>query len=449
MSSSSSSAVSTVRANYGAPTNWKSAQMQNHIKKRYRAERRFRLMGLTALLFAISFLLFLLTVIISNGWSGFRTTEIRLDVTYSETSLGLSKADLQTPGGRQRLENADYGLLGTDALIAKFPKITDRDAQAQLAELLSPAATSIIRDHLISNPSLLGQKISLWLPAATDIDMLRKGNISRALPETQRGVSDNVVSYYDTLAQQKDIRTVFNTRFLSGADSRDPEIAAVWGATVGSLLTLAVTLLLSFPIGVLSAVYLEEYAPKNALTDFIEVNINNLAAVPSIIFGLLGLAVFLGAFGMGRSSPVVGGLTLALMTLPTIVIAARVSIKAVPPSVRDAARGIGASQLQVVFHHVVPLALPGILTGTIIGMARALGETAPLLMVGMRAFIADVPKSFSDPATVLPVQVFLWSDSVERGFVEKTSAAIIVLLFVLMLMNGCAIVLRQKFERRW
>jgi phosphate transport system permease protein len=237
--------------------------------------------------------------------------------------------------------------------------------------------------------------------------------------------------------------------FLSGSDSTEPATAGVWGALKGSLLTILVTMAIAFPIGVLSALYLEEFAPRNRWTDMIEVSINNLAAVPSIIFGLLGLAVFLNFMHLPRSAPLVGGLTLALMTMPVIVIAGRNAIKSVPPSIRDAALGVGASKMQVVFHHVLPLALPGILTGTIIGMARALGETAPLLMIGMRAFIASPPSGITDPSSVLPVQIFLWSDEVDRAFVEKTSAAIIVLLVFMLLMNGLAIYLRNRFERRW
>jgi phosphate transport system permease protein len=251
------------------------------------------------------------------------------------------------------------------------------------------------------------------------------------------------------LEQGDALKTGFNAEFLTGADATDPAAAGIWGAFKGSLLTMLVTLALAFPVGVLSAVYLEEYAARNRWTDLIEVSINNLAAVPSIIFGLLGLAVFLNTMHLPRSAPLVGGLTLALMTMPVIVIAGRNAIKSVPPSIRDAALGIGASRVQVVFHHVLPLALPGILTGTIIGMARALGETAPLLMIGMRAFISTPPGGFTEPATVLPVQVFLWSDEVSKGFVEKTSAAIIVLLLFLLAMNGLAIYLRNKFERRW
>jgi len=430
------------------PTDWKSPEMVARIRKRYRSEKLFRTLGLVALTFAGLFLAFLLFTMIRNGLPGFQATEIRLNVAFTEQSLGITAEEVTGPNARQVLESADYGLLAGDALAAKLG-LADPDQIMRAERMVSHATAALLRDRLMENPQLFGRTVPVWVPAASDIDMLNKGRVKRDAPEVERRVPDDVLGWFERLEASGDVRTAFNTRFFTAADSRDPELASVWGATVGSLLTLFVTLLISFPIGVLTAVYLEEFAPKNRITDFIEVNINNLAAVPSIIYGLLGLAVFLGTFGMPRSAPLVGGLTLALMTLPTIVIAGRVAIRAVPPSIRDAARGIGASPLQVVFHHVVPLAMPGILTGTIIGMARALGETAPLLMIGMRAFIVDVPAALDDPATVLPVQVFLWSDSIERGFVEKTSAAILVLLVFLMLMNGLAIYLRQKFERRW
>jgi phosphate transport system permease protein len=269
------------------------------------------------------------------------------------------------------------------------------------------------------------------------------------VPESERRLTDQQIGWVETFEQQDKIRKQFNTTFFTAGDSREPELAGIWGAAVGSFYTLVVTLLLSFPIGVAAAVYLEEFAPKNRWTDLIEVNINNLAAVPSIVFGLLGLAVFLNFFGLPRSAPVVGGLVLTLMTLPTIIIASRASLKSVPPSIREAALGIGASRMQMVSHHVLPLAMPGMLTGTIIGMAQALGETAPLLMIGMVAFIVDIPGAFTDPATVLPVQIYLWADSPERAFVERTSAAIMILLAFLILMNATAVYLRKKFERRW
>ncbi len=432
-----------------APTDWKSQAMRARIAKRYAAERRFRFLGLAALAFAGLFLLFLLSTVFIKGASGFLHSEIALDIAYSEQALGVTRAQALATGGQQRLEQADFGLLGGDALLKKFPNITNSGEQDKIIAMLSQGANEVIKSHLLQNPELLGKTAKVWVPLASDFDLLNRGQIDRSLKEDVRGMSDADIALFEKIKASGAVRTSFNNIFLSKGDSRDPELAAVWGATVGSLLTLLVTMLISFPIGVMAAIYLEEFAPKNRITDFIEVNINNLAAVPSIIYGLLGLAVFLGTFGLARSAPLVGGLTLALMTLPTVVIASRLSIKAVPPSIRDGAMGVGASPLQVVMHHILPLALPGIMTGSIIGMARALGETAPLLMIGMRAFVADVPQSISDPATVLPVQIFLWSDSVERGFVEKTSAAIIVLLVVLILINAIAVYLRNRFEKRW
>ena len=306
-----------------------------------------------------------------------------------------------------------------------------------------------LRDRVLADPSIIGTAQRIWIKSAADIDSLNKGQIPRDVVESDRRVKDNQIGWFDALVEDGRVRRSFNTTLFTSGDSREPELTGIWGAAVGSFLTLIVTLALSFPVGVMAAVYLEAFAPKNRWTDLIEVNINNLAAVPSIVFGLLGLAVFLNFFGMPRSAPVVGGTVLALMTLPTIIIAGRAALNAVPPSIREAALAMGASPLQAVGHHVLPLAMPGILTGTIIGMARALGETAPLLMIGMVAFIVDIPRNFTDPATVLPVQVFLWADAPERAFVEKTSVAILVLLAFLIAMNLAAVILRKKFERRW
>ncbi|MFA5719162.1 MAG: phosphate ABC transporter permease PstA, partial [Desulfobulbaceae bacterium] len=306
-----------------------------------------------------------------------------------------------------------------------------------------------LQKMVISDTSIIGSTRSVWVPADDDVDMLMKGRIDRSAPEAERRLKDVQLGWIDGLRGDHRLQKKFNMIFFTGGDSREPELAGILGATMGSMYTLIVTLLLSFPVGVASAIYLEEFAPRNKWIDLIEVNINNLAAVPSIVFGLLGLAVFLNFFGLPRSAPLVGGLVLTLMTLPTIIIASRVSIQSVPPSIREAALGVGASKMQTVFHHVMPLALPGMLTGTIIGMARALGESAPLLMIGMVAFIVDPPGGFLEPATVLPVQIYLWADSPERAFVERTSAAIIVLLAFLMVMNAAAVFLRSKFERRW
>jgi phosphate transport system permease protein len=302
---------------------------------------------------------------------------------------------------------------------------------------------------VLDDPALIGTTKAVWLPSSGDIDVYVKGHISVDIPESERRVKDKEIAWVKTLQERGALEQKFNTRFFTDGDSRDPEVAGIWGAVVGSFFTLLVTLALAFPLGVMAAVYLEEFAPKNRWTDLVEVNINNLAAVPSIVFGLLGLAVFLNFFHLPRSAPLVGGMVLALMTLPTIIIASRAALKAVPPSIREAALGVGASKVQTVTHHVLPLAMPGMLTGTIIGMAQALGETAPLLMIGMVAFIVDIPSGPLDPATVLPVQVYLWADSAERAFVEKTSAAIMVLLGFLVCMNLLAILLRKRFERRW
>jgi phosphate transport system permease protein len=314
---------------------------------------------------------------------------------------------------------------------------------------VSSGAAYDLRDLVTANPKLIGTVQEVWLPADDDVDMLLKGKIDRTAPEDNRRLNNKQLAWLDTLAAQGRLEQQFNSTFFTSGDSREPELAGILGGVRGTMLTLAITLLLSFPIGVAAAIYLEEFAPQNRWTDLIEVNINNLAAVPSIIFGLLGLAVFINFFGLPRSTPIVGGLVLALMTLPTIIIAGRASLKSVPPSIREAALGIGASKMQTVMHHVLPLAMPGILSGTIIGMAQALGETAPLLMIGMVAFIADIPGAITDPAAALPVQIYLWADSPERGFTEKTSAAILVLLAFLMTMNSLAIYLRKRFEIKW
>jgi phosphate transport system permease protein len=279
--------------------------------------------------------------------------------------------------------------------------------------------------------------------------MLMKGHIDRGRPEGERQLNDMQLAWIERFIGAGRLKKRFNTTFFTAGDSREPELAGILGATTGSAYMLLITLLLSFPIGVATAVYLEEFAHRSRWTDVIEVNINNLAAVPSIVFGLLGLALFLNFFGLPRSSPLVGGLVMTLMTLPTIVIASRIALQSVPPSIREAALGIGASKTQTVMHHVLPLALPGMLTGTIIGMARALGESAPLLMIGMVAFIVDIPGSITDAATALPVQIYLWADCPERAFLERTSAAIMVLLAFLIFMNGTAVFLRNRFERRW
>ena len=410
-----------------APTDWRTASMEKRIRRRYAAERRFRALGLAAVVISAGFLVFLLVTMLSQGVSGFTRTTIALPVDIARSTLIVDPAAVKGP-------QADAALAGLQDAVEGM---ADKAFPAQGgSRLLSDGAWLSVREAVKRDPSLLTRATTVEVPVSSAVDIAAKGDGDPQAEATVRALGPR-------LSRQ------LNRDFFVSADSTDPTRVGIWGALKGSLLTMAVTLILAFPVGVLAALYLEEYAPRNRWTDLLEVSINNLAAVPSIIFGLLGLAVFLGTFGLPRSAPIVGGLTLALMTMPVIVIAGRNAIKSVPPSIRDAAYGIGASPVQVVFHHVLPLALPGILTGTIIGMARALGETAPLLMIGMRAFIAAPPGGLTDPATVLPVQIFLWSDEVNRGFVEKTSAAILVLLVVLLAMNGLAIYLRNKFETRW
>jgi len=417
---------------------------EKRLKRRYAAERRFRLYGLSAIFAALGILGLLIGTIVANGHTAFLQTYMAIPVY-----LDAQVIDPEGSGDPEALRSADYQGLVKASLREMFPEVTKRRDKRKLYGLVSNAAGYDVRDQLLEDLSMIGSTQTLWVRSSDDIDSLIKGAINRDLPEDDRRVKDNELSWIETFEAQGAIEKRFNVGFFTSGDSREPEQAGIWGAVVGSVFTLLITLLLTFPVGVLSAVYLEEFAPKNRWTDLIEVNINNLAAVPSIIFGLLGLAVFLGIFGLPRSAPLVGGMVLALMTLPTIIIAGRAALKAVPPSIREAALGVGASRLQVVTHHVLPLALPGIMTGTIIGMAQALGETAPLLMIGMVAFIVDVPGGVTDPATVLPVQIYLWADSPERAFMEKTNGAIMVLLGFLILMNALAVLLRKRFERQW
>ena len=414
------------------------------LKRRYAAEKRFKIYGLASILVALSFLAMLLTSIIGNGYTAFWQTYIQLDITFTKADL-----DPESTGDPAVLGKGNFDALIKDALRARFPDVSSRRDRRALNNLISSNAAFNLRSMVLDDPALVGTTQRVWLAASTDIDVFVKGQISADVPESDRRIKDIEIGWVKTLQQSGDLEQKFNTRFFTDGDSRNPEAAGIWGAVAGSFFTLLVTLALAFPLGVMAAIYLEEFAPKNRWTDLVEVNINNLAAVPSIVFGLLGLAVFLNFFHLPRSAPLVGGMVLALMTLPTIIIASRAALKAVPPSIREAALGVGASKVQTVTHHVLPLAMPGMLTGTIIGMAQALGETAPLLMIGMVAFIVDIPASPLDPATVLPVQVYLWADSPERAFVEKTSAAIMVLLAFLICMNLLAIVLRKRFEKRW
>lgn len=417
------------------------AAADRRLRRRYRAERRFRAYGLAAISTALLALALLLGSILHRGLPAFVEHTVELDVFFDPAVL-----DPAGTGDPEALADANHAVLVRSALQEIFPDAQGRSARRSLQRLVSSGAAFELRELLLAEPSRVGSRAELRFPLSDDADLYLKGTITAG----EGGVfSSQQAEWLEVLRSEGRVERGFAWRFLQGGDSREPELAGVWGAVVGTLLVLIVTLLVSFPAGVAAAVYLEEFAPRNRLTDFIEVNINNLAAVPSIVFGLLGLAVFLNFFSLPRSAPVVGGLVLALMTLPTIIIAGRSALAAVPPSIREAALGMGASPLQTVFHHVLPLAMPGVLTGTIIGMARALGETAPLLMIGMVAFIVDVPGGFTEPATVLPVQVYLWADSPERAFVAKTSAAILVLLLVLVAMNLTAVLLRSRFERRW
>ena len=414
------------------------------LTRRYRRERYFRLAGFGALLVGLVFLGFFFVTLIGNGYTAFWQTNIRLDVELTSSTIDPS-GDLDPA----ILGRANYLGLIRDALRAEFPQVTGRGDLRALFSLVSPGASFELRDQVLEDPSLIGSTLSLWVLADDDVDMLVKGHFDRGASEIERRITDQQLAWIEQLEADGRVDQHFNYRFFSSGDSRDPEMSGIWSATMGSFYMLLVTLALSFPLGVATAIYLEEFSSKNKWTDIVEVNINNLAAVPSIVFGLLGLAVFINFFGLPRSAPLVGGLVLTLMTLPVIIIAARAALTSVPPSIREAALAVGDSKTQMVFHHVMPLAMPGMLTGTIIGMARALGESAPLLMIGMVAFIVDVPESPIDPATALPVQVYLWADSPERAFVERTSAAILVLMAFLLAMNAAAIVLRKRFEKRW
>ena len=414
------------------------------LPRRRRAERRFRNLGRLAVLVGLAFLALMFVSIVAKGYPAFRQTWVKLPVFFDPQVIDPGGA-----GGEEVIGAADYGALVKASVRSLFPEVRGRRDRRELGKLVSPGAVFQLRRMTLEDPSLIGARAEVWAPANDDYDMLHKGNVDRSLPESDRRLSDRQIGWFDRLAAAGRVESRFNETFFTAGDSREPELAGIRGAVMGSFFTLTVTLLLSFPLGAATAVYLEEFAPRNRLTDLIEVNTNNLAAVPSIVFGLLGLAVFINFFGLPRSAPLVGGLVLTLMTLPTIIIAGRVALKSVPPSIRDAALGVGASKMQMIVHHVLPLAMPGMLTGAIIGMARALGETAPLLMIGMVAFVVDIPQGVTDAATALPVQIFLWADSPERAFVERTSAAIMVLLAFLLAMNALAVVLRGRFERRW
>jgi phosphate transport system permease protein len=411
---------------------------QNRLRaRRYAADFRLRAYGIAAISTAVGLLGILLFTLVLGGYSAFIQTHIRVDFPISAENV-----DVANPA------EGNYRAVVSEAMSALLPSESPAQAR-QIAQILTNNTQFFVRNAVVANPSVIGGTLTLEIPAADIFDQLNKGNISRDTPEENRRVDDQQIAWFDTLVEQGRVSTPFNWGLLFNADSRFPEIAGLSGAITGSFYALLVCFLISFPVGIGAAVYLEEFAPKNRWTDIIEVNINNLAAVPSIVFGLLGLAVFLQIFGLPRSAPLVGGMVLALMTLPTIIIVTRNALKAVPPSIREAGYGMGASPQQVIWHHVLPLSLPGILTGTIIGLAQALGETAPLLLIGMNAFITSPPGGIMEASTALPTQIYIWADSPERGFVSRTSAGILVLLGFLLVMNAVAIFLRQRLERRW
>ncbi|NQY88772.1 MAG: phosphate ABC transporter permease PstA [Colwellia sp.] len=415
------------------------------LKKRHRKEKRFKRIGLFSVLFGFLLVVTLIGDITSKALPAFHQHWVKLEVNYQASWLNIDESTAQSLSAKQ-MKTANYRNVLKKSLYQMFPEVSGRKDKRQLAKLFSSNAEFTLKDNLIAAPLLFDKQTQIWVRLDDDVDSYLKEEFP--LGEAGLRISQKQAQWVAQLIASERIESRFNFSFFTASDSREPELAGIKGALMGTILTMFVTLLLSFPLGVAGALYLEEFAPKNRFTDFIEININNLAAVPSIVFGLLGLAVIINLFGLPRSAPLVGGIVLTLMTLPTIIIASRAAIKAVPPSIREAALGLGASKMQVTFSHVLPQAMPGIITGAIIGVAQALGETAPLLMIGMVAFIVDVPTSIVDSATVLPVQIFLWADSPERAFLAKTSAAILVLLSLLMVINLSATMLRSKFEKK-
>lgn len=422
------------------PTHRAAAAIQASLPRRHRKQIILQALGIAAISIAFLMLFILIASLVSTGYHAFTQTHVTFDVVVDPEEIP-----------EERLPRGDFDDVLAASLAKLLPEVdaSDRAAMRQVEGILSNGAQFELRDKVVTDPSLIGQTIEISVPVSDPYDQLNKGLIDRETPEENRRLKDPEIALFDQLQSAGAISKPFNFDLFTNADSRFPELAGLKGALVGSFWALLTCFLISFPLGIGAAIYLEEFAPRNRISDFIEVNINNLAAVPSVVFGLLALAVFIGWFGLPRSAPFVGGLTLALMTMPTIIIATRAALKAVPPSIREAALGIGASKQQVVFQHVLPLAMPGILTGTIIGLAQALGETAPLLLIGMNAFITSAASSPFDSATALPTQIFIWADSPERGFVSRTSAAILVLLGFLITMNAIAIFLRQRFERKW
>ena len=408
-----------------------------NFQKRHRAERRFKAYGLISLVLAASMLAVIIGSMAYKAIPAFNNYTLNLEI------------DMSNQSSNSIIEDINYRGLLRDSLFSLFPEIEDRSEKRKLSKLISSSSSYNLQDFIIENPSYINKKFYFNVLFTDDSDLFYKGYVDTSLPESERRIDDDEVLWLEYLYSLGRVKNKISSNLFLNGDSREPEVAGFFGATIGSLITIFVTLILSFPVGVFTAIYLENFAVKNRLTDFIEVNINNLAAVPSIIFGLLGLAVFINFFGMPRSVPLVGGLVLSLMTLPTIIITTRSALQSVPPSIREAALAMGASEMQVVFQHLLPAALPGIFTGTIIGLARAFGESAPLLLIGMVAFIVDIPGSISDPATALPVQIYIWADSPERAFVAKTSAATLILIGLLVIINLVAVILRKRYEVKW
>ncbi|MCB1464984.1 MAG: phosphate ABC transporter permease PstA [Nitratireductor sp.] len=425
-------------------------------KRRHVAERRFRLIGLAAVAFGILALIGLLGSIVVNGVSSFRQTYVTLEIHLDEAKLDKSGTrDLEV---MQKVTTFGYAPLiskALDQLIEERGIAVEGLKKGEAGKIISKEAPATVRNAVLADPSMVGKTVKFHLLADGRIDGYYKGRVTMESAALDRNVSPQRLLLADALKQAGVLGTRFNLSFFTAPDASDtrPEAAGLGVAILGSAYMMLIVLVLSLPIGVAASIYLEEFAPQNRITDIIEVNIANLAAVPSIVFGILGLAVFINFAGFPQSAPIVGGLVLTLMTLPTIIIATRAALMAVPPSIRDAALGVGASKMQATFHHVLPLAAPGILTGTIIGLAQALGETAPLLLIGMVAFVREFPaappEGFFEPASALPVQVYNWTTRGDPAFVERASGAIIVLLVFLLIMNAIAILLRRRFERRW
>lgn len=430
----------------GAAVN-KATRRDIGIKRRYAAERRFRAYGMAAISFGLIFLFLLLWSVVSKGYTAFQQTMITVPVEFSELIIDPKNERAANPA---KLMTANYPVLARDA-VAKVLGVapTDRAGLRAVNVMISDSVRTQLRDIVVADPAVIGTTRTVTLLASGDVDSAFKGQVDLTVDEANRRISNQQLGWMNQLAEGGQLGKHFNTGIFVNGNSSRPEAAGVGVALIGSFYMMMIVLVLSLPIGVAASIYLEEFAPKNRLTDLIEVNINNLAAVPSIVYGLLGLSVFINFMGFPRSASLVGGLVLTLMTLPTIIIATRAALKAVPPSIRAAALGLGASKMQTIFHHVLPLAMPGILTGTIIGLAHALGETAPLLLIGMVAFVANYPTTPMDPSTALPVQIYMWANEAERAFVERTSGAIIILLLFLIVMNVGAILLRRRFERRW